>query len=280
MPESANTPETAQANAETREPTTNNIDAVAALLRGEEPNQDDNVDQETNSNSEPSSETDKPKGKPKNLDGLAETLGVEVADLYKMEISFDAGDGTSESKTLGEIKDSFSERSNFEVDKMAWEEQKTKRENDLVKSTQELQEIVSLLPKSAISDQLLERVARRRADLVETESRMTRQVIPEWESEETETAERAAMQEHLSEYGFPSNYVDSIIDHRTLRYIRESMLRQQRIERALAQVKTVRKAGHSPSGKPSGKPAPTGKGKTNSRSRSQVSQIAQLLKTG
>ncbi len=273
MPESTNSSETAANNAETREPTGNEVDQVAALLRGEEPDQGD---QETDSTSEASSETNKSKGKPKNLEGLAETLGVEVKDLYALEIPFADGDDV-EQKTLGEIKDSFADRSTFEVDKMAWEESRTQRENDLVKSTQELQDIVSLLPKSALSSQLIEKVAQRRADLVETETRLTRQVIPDWTDEGRETTDRAAMQEHLAEYGFPANYLDSIVDHKTLRFIRESMLRQQRIERALAQVKTVRKAGHKPSGKPSGKPAPASKGKTSSRVRSQVSQVAELL---
>ncbi len=291
MPGSANSPETADNSAETREPTGSEIDQVAALLRGEEPDQgdqgkggdaDDQDGQDGDSESGASSETGKSKGKPKNLEALAETLGIEAADLYKIEIPFDAGDGKSETKTLGEIKDSFADRSTFEVDKMAWEETRTKRENDLVKSTQELSEIVSMLPKSAISDQLLERVARRRADLVEQETRLTRQVIPEWSSEDVETQDRKAMSEHMADYGFPSGYIDSIVDHKTLRYIRESMLREQRITRALEQVKTVRKAGHKPSGKPSGKTAPTRKGGTSpsSRNRSQVSQVAELLKTG
>lgn len=288
MPGSANSPETAANSAETREPTQPQIDQVAALLRGEEPDQDDQDkdaraadqdNQETDSDSDASSETDKSKGKPKNLEALAETLGLEAKDLYAMEIPFSVGDDV-ETKTLGEIKDQLAEVENFEVDRLAWEEQKTQRENDLVKSTQELQEIISLLPKSAISDQLVERVARRRAEIQTTEARLTKQVIPEWSSEDVETKDRTAMREHLSEYGFPENYLDSLIDHRTLRYIRESMLRQQRIERALEQVKTVRKPGHKPSGKPSEKPRGKPDGRPASRVRSQVQQVADLLKAG
>lgn len=273
MQESENSPETAAPSAETREPTTGQIDEVAALLRGDEPEESGESE-----NSEASSETNKSKGKPKNLDGLAETLGVEVADLYKIEIPFADGDNV-EMKTLGELKDSVAEQSTFEVDRLAWEEQRTERENQVVKSMQEVAEIVNMLPKSAISEQLLEAVARKRANLVESEGRMTKQVIPEWSSEDVETADRQAMREHMSEYGFAENYLDSVVDHRTLRFIRESMLRQQRIERALAQVKTVRKPGHKPSGKPTGKPAPAKRGST-SRARSQVSQVAELLNTG
>ncbi len=287
MQGSTNTPETAASNAETREPTRSELDQVSALLRGEEPGQDDQAnaradDQDDqggdSENSDASSETNKSKGKPKNLDGLAETLGVEVADLYKIEIPFADGDNV-EHKTLGEIKDAMAERSTFEVDRLAWEEQRTERENQVVKSMQEVSEIVSMLPRSAISEQLLEAVARKRATLVESETRLTRQVIPEWTSEDVETQDREAMREHLSEYGFPENYLDSLVDHRTLRYIRESMKRQQRIERALAQVKTVRKPGHKPSGKPTGKPAPSRK-RAASRTQSQVGAVAELLRTG
>lgn len=282
MPDSQNTPETAASNAETREPTKSELDQVSALLRGEEPDQGDQGNQDDqdgdSENSDASSETDKPKGKPKNLEALAETLGLEVKDLYEMEIPFADGDDVTH-KTLGEVKDEISERSTFEVDRLAWEEQKTDRDNQVVKSMQEIQEIVSMLPKSAISEQLVQAVARKRAVMVETETRMTRQVIPEWTNEDVEERDRAAMREHLGEYGFPENYLDNLVDHKTLRYIRESMKRQQRIERALEQVKTVRKPGHKPSGKPTGKPATRGKART-SRVQTQVGQVAELLRTG
>lgn len=275
-------PETATNSAETREPSQSELDQVAALLRGEEPGGNDQGDQGgdagDSNDSEASSETSKAKGKPKNLADLAETLGIKVADLYALEIPFD-NNGVAEHKTLGELKDAVAERSAFEVDKLAWEEAKTGRETQLARSMQELQEIIGMLPRSAISDKLVQAVTRKRAEVQEVESRMTRQVIPEWSDETVEERDRVAMRAHLSEYGFPTNYLDQLVDHKTLRYIRESMLRQKRIERALAQVKTVRKPGHTPSGAPTAKPKPTRRVRS-SKSNDQAAKVAHLLING
>lgn len=45
------------------------------------------------------------------------------------------------------------------------------------------------------------------------------------------------MIEHLKDHGFPESYLAGILDHRTLRYIRANMVREQRIAAALEKVK-------------------------------------------
>lgn len=279
MQDSTNIPETEASNSpetDTQE-TGNALDQVAALLAGEEP--EDNLE-ETSQGSESSPETDA-KGKPKTLADLAETLGLEVKDLYEIAVPFDTGNNEAETRTLGEIKDAISDRDSFEVDRLTWEEDRQKAEAKILRSNQELQELVSMLPRSALSQDLLEKVARKRARLMETEEKLTRDAIPTWVDDQVETRDREAMSEHLADYGFPANYLDQVIDHRTLKYIRDNMLRQKRIERALEQVKTVKRPGHSPS-KPTEKTQtkrPVSRG-PKSRVRNQVDQVAELLKTG
>ena len=282
MPESQTTSETATNNAETREPSKSELDQVAALLRGEDESTDesgDAGDQESNSdNSDASSETNAQRAKPKTLEAIAEALGVEVKDLYDITVPFSVGDDV-QAKTLGEIKDQISERDNFEVDRLAWEEQRTTRENELMKSNQELTDIVSMLPRSAISPELVSAVASKRAAAIANESELTKKVIPAWTDETVEAKDRETMREHLSAYGYPANYLDQVVDHRTLRYIRESMLREQRVTRALEQVKTVRKPGHKPSTRPT-KTAARSSNRPTSRNASQLDQVNELLKTG
>lgn len=278
MQELVSTPETAQTNsAETSKITGNELKELGALLGGEEPSQVD--DQVTDSEqSDASPEAGKSKGKPRNLDELAETLGVQKADLYDIQIPFDVGDDV-EFKTLGEIKDSFRERDSIEVDRLTWEETKAKKESQLALATGELQELVSMLPKAALSQELLQAVARRRAQTQERETRLVYAVIPEWSDEKNEAADRDEMRAHMAQYGFPENALDSIYDHKTLAFIRAAAKRATRIERALAQVKTVRKPGHKPSAQPSKAPSK----KSNSRRRSassQVDAVAELLKIG
>jgi len=280
MQDLTKSPEGAEAKTtEESEATASDLDRVAALLSGKP--DDDSEPKKTagkksaDGDSEPGPEAVKAKGKPKNLDELAEALGVGADDVYGIEIPINVGDAV-EMKSLGDIKDSFKERQTFEVDRLAWEEQKSKTESEFLRSNQELHDLVAMLPKKALSKELLNAVAEKRATLTRTEAARTKQVIPEWKDEQIEIADRQAMSEHMRDYGFPENYVDSLVDHRTLRYIRESMLRQQRIERALADVATRRKPGH----KPSGSSTQTGKKTTQRRTRSsnsQVSQIAELL---
>jgi hypothetical protein len=115
-----------------------------------------------------------------------------------------------------------------------------------------------------------------RAELVAREERLTATAIPEWADETIEDKDRLAMREYLGEYGFPENYLESVVDHRTLKFIRDAMQRKVRIEKALAQVKTVSKPGHSPSGRPGKARAKTPPRKTR-QVNNQVEKVAELL---
>ena len=281
MPESQQTqPETeAQtSSAETREKATNPLEEIGKLLRDEPESKVDDQD-ESSKSSEDESETTT-KSKPKNLNELAETLGVKVADLYALEIPFDVGDDV-ETKTLGEIKDAFRESDSIEVDRLTWEETKAKGEAKLTRANAELQELVSMLPRSAISPQLLETIGQKRADYMATEERLTLVAIPEWSDAAARTKDRTEMSEYLSQFGFASSYLDNVADHKTLAFIRDAAKRAARLERALDEVKTVRKPGHSPSGKPSatGTTKPAGSARQRS-AKTQVAKVAELLRTG
>lgn len=271
MQESQQTPETVeQPGAETRG-NVSELEQITELLDGGK------AEESVEPESEASSEGSKRKAKPTNLVELAEALDVEVADLYALEIPFDVN-GESTPKTLGQIKDAFKESDAIAVDRLTWEETKAAEEQKLAKATTELQELVGLLPKSAISQELLQTVARRRADAVQREMRLTRNVIPEWKNEDVESADRTEMSEYLTRYGFPPNYLEAIVDHKTVHFIRDSVKRALRVEKALEQVETIRKAGHKPSGrsgKAPKKPAP----RRNARN-DQVDAVVEILSTG
>jgi len=256
------------------------LEKVAELLTGDDLETetkseatDTDGDQDSESKSEATNKT-----KPKTLEGLAEALGVKVADLYEIEIPLGITD-ESESMTLGQFKDIAKESAQFEVDKLTWAEQKTQDEQRILRSNQELAELVSMLPKSALSEQFLQSVRTRRAEAMRAEEIATLDAIPGWKNDDVKAAERTRMAEHLSAYGFPVDYLDSVIDHRTTKYIRDNMLRQERIEKALAQVKTVRKPGHAPSAPPA-KPKATATRRAQgpqSNVRNQVAQVVDIL---
>lgn len=283
-----------ESSGESRKPAKSQLEQISDVLRGDDTDQGDqesrdggesrNQDDQDNQGGE--SDSGKPgesqaKGKPKTVNDLAERLGVTVKDLY--DVKFNLGNqagGDGESRTLGELKDLASEYGQFEVDRMQFEESKTKRENEFIKAQSEMSELLSMLPKNAIKPELLQAVADKRAAILSREKGLTLKAIPEWSDEDTETADRTAMQQHLSDYGYSKSYLDSVTDHKTLKYIRDNMQRQKRIERALAQVKQVSKPGHRPSGKPNSRKPDGGNVRADNprQVRNQVAAISDLLK--
>lgn len=296
MVESTNSQSSETSNAtppggENRPPTKSALDQVAALLVGDDP---DNLDKDGDKGSESGAKgaegdqgegpgKGKPgesqkTGKPKSLDDVAERLGVEVKDLYDVEFKMGGDDGKTH--TLGALKDAMAGQDSLEVDRLTFGEEKAKQESALMRAQSELTDIIAMLPKSAIKPELVRAITDRREQTLKREGSLTKDVIPEWKDEEVERKDRGEMQEHLSAYGYASNYLDNVLDHRTLKYIRDNMQRQQRIESALEKVKRVEKPGHKPSGKPT-KPAAASRAGRNPRSQNQqVSAIAELLDQG
>lgn len=291
MPESENTPETAKPDsAETRKPAPSELESVAALLRGDEPDkgdqdggdeprgerEPDQVDDGADE-SEAKPERAEKQGAPKTLNDLAERLGVKAADLYALEIPH--GDN-GESFTLGELKDIGATKDSLEVDRLNWEESKAKKEREFLRAQSELSELVSMLPKSAISQELLDNVARRRAATAEREEAATLRVIDAWQDGDVRAREEKQIDGMLEEYGLPRGYLNTILDHRVRALLRDSMLRKQRIEAALEQVKTVRKPGHSPSKRPQRPSSSSSRQSRRPSSQNKTAQVAELLRNG
>lgn len=274
MPDSENSASESNASesndGESRQSAATQIEEIAALLAEPEPGakaSDDDGDSEkaSESGTEP----------PKTINEFAERHKVDVKDLYKLQFNF-GDDG--ESKTLGEMKDIAANAGQLEVDRLTFEETKATKETAFVRANAELQELIGMLPKSAVTPQLLKVIAEKRAGIVEREKGLTLDHIPEWKDSDRETTDRTKMREHLAAYGFGANYLDSVNDHKTLKYIRDNMNRQARIDRVLAQVKQVSKPGHKPSAKPGKPAAPARAGQKVRTVDSQVSQVAELLR--
>ena len=277
---SDNTTESKQLNferGESREPTPSQIDEVARLLSGEsleEPNDEKPGDAESGAAER---ESDKTPGKPTTLDELAERLSVNVSDLYNLQVPFGGGESP---KTLGQIKDLVSDIDAFEMERLTWSETRAKKEADFMRSAQELTEVLQLIPKNAISKELLQRVSERRTAAKQREDMLLRDAIPDWADEQTETRERQLMQAHLKDYGFPEGYLDNLIDHKTVKFIRDAALRKQRIDNALERVRTVKKPGQKPSERPAVSKAESRRQARRVRSHNQIAQIVDLINNG
>lgn len=189
----------------------------------------------------------KPAKPPKSLEEVAEKLGLEVSELYKLAIPTGMKEG--ESLSIAELKDANKARSEFAVKELQFEETRLAREQELMRAEGELQELLMHLPKEVLKPENLKAAQARLETRAAKQRELTLKAIPDWQNSDTRKAELGEMVEHMKQYGFPPSYLSSISDHRTMVYIRENWKREKRIREAL---KLVEEKG--------GKPHGTGKG--------------------
>jgi len=255
------------------EPSRSQLDQIAELLGGRETSEPTEADDAREVEGSPKAK--KAKGEIKTLHDAAERLGVKVEDLYALQVGL-PGDETK--YTLGELKDAFAGRDDFTVQQLEWEEQRAKQEGDLLRSRNELTELLSLLPETALKPEVLSKIREKHGATLARERQLTLEVIPAWQDESVREADLAGIQDHLSRAGFPSGYLRNVSDHRTMRYIRENYLREKRINDALARVK---KKEPTKAQKPSGNrrdAATTDSKPPGKRIDPAVQQISQLLR--
>lgn len=212
---------------------------------------------------------------PKTLDALAEGLGVDVADLYEIEIPLGSD---QEPISLGALKDLGKAGSQIDLDRIEFEETKTRFETEQRKAAQDFADLVASLPQGAISDDLVGKIHKQRAAIQEREERLIKATIPTWSDPVARERDNKAMADYLDEFGFPPNFLDTVVDHKTVALVRDAALRKQRLETALDQVRQVRNTGHGVTTKPS-KPKSTRKAsepKTR-QVNSQVDEVANLI---
>ena len=190
------------------------------------------------------------KTKPQQFNDLAEQLGMDLDDLYKLQVK-SSEDG--EPVTIEQLKDLHKERSDFQLNQIEWEENRTAAEQQLMREKAELQEILQALPQKAIKPEVLERLRNRSEQTVKVERQKTLEVIPDWKDAKVREADIAGMTEHLQQYGFPVNYLEQIVSHQQLKYIRDNWKREVRVRKALEAVKSG-KPGKATASKSQGKP--------------------------
>lgn len=224
------TPETKPAE----KPEKSQIETLADLFREEEQPSPEGGAAETAADGKPAERQEK--GKPKGLKDLAERLELKPEDLYALEIPMADG----KTKTLGQLKDAAAKEGDLSVRELAFEEDRSRQEGELLRAQSELRELVAALPKSAVKPEVLDTIRQKHELVLKRERAKTLEVIPEWQDETKRTEEIAGIVEHLKGYGFPANYLQSVFDHRTLKYIRDNWQREQRIRKALEQVEAMK----------------------------------------
>jgi hypothetical protein len=228
---------------------------------------------ESQQNAEP--KAGKPKGKPKALKDLAETLSLEDKDLYAIEVPMADGKTLS----IGALKDAAAKSDDLSVRELAFAERVTKQEAEWTRSQQEFAELMSQLDPKAIKPEVTAKVREKIAASQKRERALVLQTIPEWQNETVRDADLVGMVEYLKDFGIHESYLTATMNHKLFRLVRDGYLRKQRIDKALAQVEAVKKpsttgkssAGNGAARKPQAS-TPTRSGGMQERFRSILSQ--------
>lgn len=211
--------------------------------------------------------------KPETLDDLAKRLNVDPADLYAIKVPRANG----EPLTLGALKDRFDEWAGLDAERIAWNEERTQRDNELHLARQELEELLATLPKEHVSQEALQKAASKVQQRIKSERARTLDAIPQWRDEERRTQELTGIANMLKEYGLPENYLSTVYDHRIMRFLRDAHLRMEQVRRALAAIerKPTKQSGAS---KASGAARKPSNAKSAQRSEDARSELLSTLR--
>lgn len=171
--------------------------------------------------------------KPKMFNDLAESLDIELDDLYALQVTTSDGETVS----VQELKALAIKQDDIVLRELEFEETRTAKEGDLRQAQNELAEVVAGLPDGTLKPEVLEKLRVKNAKRKEVEQSRTIDAIPTWKDTETRTKDLTGMAAHLERFGFPATYLASVVDHRQFVFIRESYLREQRIKAALDKVR-------------------------------------------
>lgn len=202
---------------------------------------------------------------------LAEKLGKKPEDLYALTVALSDG----KPMKIGELKDIAQKATDLESANLELETRRQEQDAKFTRMHGELRELVAALPKSALSNEALAKAAQRYEAKVEGARKAVDGAIPEWKDVDKRKAERAGIAEFLSDYGYDADYLDQILDPRSMRLVRDAWALSKRVKDALSKVKRV-----TPAKQPAGSQPAKGARQTASGDNGSTpirKQYAQLL---
>jgi hypothetical protein len=211
------------------------------------------------------------------IDGLTKRVKMTPEQVYAIKVPMPNG---AESLTIGSLKDRVGELVDLETREAQFDQRRVKSEGELLRAQAEMRDVMALIPKEQLNPAVLEKVRKGHEQTMKRERAATLEHIPEWQDEKRRGEDLQGMIDMLADYGFDDSFITTIVDHRAMKFIRDSYLRDKRIKAALAKVTTPVGKGQRPSGK-------TGKGatkpntqQTGKRGHDQRSRIMDLLNKG
>lgn len=180
------------------------------------------------------------------IDAAAKRLKMTAEDVYAIKVPMPNG---AEAVTIGDLKDRVGELVDLESRELAFDQRRQKSEGELMRAQQEMRELMAAVPKEHLTPALLDKARRRHDATMNMERERTLEFIPAWNDERKMEVDKTGMRTFMGEYGFDDTFLDTIVDHRALKFVRDMWLRDVRIKKALADVKVPVRKGQRPSGK-------------------------------
>lgn len=188
---------------------------------------------------------------PRDITGAIKRLGVKPEEFDEVLIPFEG----SEPIKFKDLRARVGDLVNLETEQTRFETRRIQEEGRLLRQQSEMREILAMIPPANLSPQLVDKVRKRHNAMLEYERGMTMEHIPAWQSEARMAEDRTGINKMLTEYGFDSTFLESVTDHRALKFLRDMYLRDKRIKEALSKVTVSDEKGQRPSQKTTKSPA-------------------------
>ena len=246
-------------------------EALVQALTGENP-------VEPESGGEPEKTPARAEGEAFTLASIAGELGVEVSELYDVDIPMPDG---ADSMKLSELKDAATNYKRGELERLEFDDRVQKERNAITQAKLELQTMVAMMPASARTPQMLELAKSEMRQEREHQARELLDRVPEWKDARVYQQDTETIVEHITGFGFDGNDWGNIIDARLQAYVRHNALREQRLSQMIAKSRGEKV--QTGANKTGGGKAPTQTNKTGqarnatAQRESTVSAAASLL---
>ena len=211
------------------------------LLLADDADDDDDDDRESGNKRPDATRREAKQKLPKGLHELAEAAGIDAEKLYGLEVPLG---GDAAPITLGKLKDAYQQTGALEAERTELDDRRTEFENEMIRSRQELTEIIKLLPQ--VPPALLQKAQAAHQAQVETMRRDMLTYKPEWADDSKYQAAKADILEAVKDYGYTRGDLDLVIDARLTKLLHDFAGLKKRVAKANAAAKLIREENRKP----------------------------------
>ena len=210
---------------------------------------------------------------PGDLTSLAEKLKATPDKLYALKVPMADG----ESRTLGELKDGYRTADQLRVERDAFHVERTALETERRQAFEELQAVARTIPN--LSSEAIQAVREQHQRKVQSELSLLLEAVPELKDPVRWAAERPVVEDWAKGFGFTPAELNEITDHKVLRVLRYSALRDRDLK--AERVKPPAKVAQAPKPAKAASPAMEHgrlKAAVTTRRMQPVNAVEQLLR--